>query len=100
MIADKTWAKKSMASPLLNGGSVWDSTTSCYKIVNVVQILCTVLPTFDCWSDQAAMTTPTVRRVTAKTCILENLLPQRYPAAIVVMLPPDRRMICIGTEML
>lgn len=56
--------------------------------------------TVDFWSEVAATTTPMVKSVTATTCIRENLFPQRYPAARVVILPPDRRMMCMGTEIL
>jgi hypothetical protein len=41
-----------------------------------------------------------VKSVTASTCMRENLFPHRKPAARVVMLPPDRRMMWMGTEML
>lgn len=45
------------------------------------------------------MMTPTVSSSTATTWMREYFLPYKLPASIVVMLPPDRRMMCTGTEM-
>lgn len=42
--------------------------------------------------------TPTVSKSTAMIWIREYLLPHKLPANMVVMLPPDRRMMCTGTE--
>lgn len=55
--------------------------------------------TLVCASDQAAVMTPTVRSMTAVNCMREYLFPQMLPAIMVVMLPPDLRMMCTGTEM-
>ncbi len=52
----------------------------------------------DCASDHAAVMTPTVRRMTATIWIREYFLPYRLPAIMVVILPPERRMICTGTD--
>ncbi len=41
-----------------------------------------------------------VSNSTAKTCIRENCFPNNHPTNNVVTLPPERRMICTGTEML
>lgn len=42
--------------------------------------------------------TPTVSSMTAMSCMREYLLPHKLPAIMVVMLPPDLRMMCTGTE--
>lgn len=100
-MADSTWARNRMAKPVLKGGRSWLAVLSfCSKCQPSPVFLPNSLLTFDCWSDHAAMITPTVKRVTATTCILEKRFPHIYPAIRVVILPPDRRMICIGTEML
>ena len=49
-------------------------------------------------SVQAAVMTPTVSRTTAVIWIREYLFPYKLPAIIVVILPPERRMMCTGTD--
>ena len=44
--------------------------------------------------------TPMVSMAMLKNCVLVYRFPQIQPTSIVVTLPPLRRMICTGTEML
>ena len=56
--------------------------------------------TLDWASDIAAMMIPTVSMATLKIWIRVYRFPHMKPTSIVVTLPPLRRMICTGTEML
>jgi len=51
-------------------------------------------------SANAETNTPSVSITTLPTCNAEYLFPCNAPAAMVVTLPNERRMICTGTEML
>jgi len=100
-MADRTWATKRMMRPMLNGGSPCFVSVvfSCRASVMAVYIG-SANHTFDWTSDHAAIMTPTVRSNTEMICMRENRFPNIYPIAMVVMLPPERSIICIGTEIL
>jgi hypothetical protein len=56
--------------------------------------------TFDLASAIAAIMTPMVSIATPSICPLLYLVPQRKPTIMVVTLPPLRKMICTGTDIL